>query len=203
LSDCFRDLAGGNMLVLTQNHRSEPTLFNFISNMPCQLSAAVKEARERFPRKAGEVQHNLVLSHKRRVLINAKMNVARHDSIFVKAPPPEPRLANHPQDMHLYPGLELIGCCSKKGILHNGGRYTIKEIGEKVLLSCEGGEISLTPLEVVRDLRLSHAITFHSSQGITLNGRIRLWDADHPRFSRRHLYVGISRATNAALVEVV
>ena len=202
-SDCFRDLAGGNMLVLTENHRSEPTLFNFISNMPSQLSAAVKEARDRFPRKAGEVTHNLVLSHKRRVLINAQMNVARHDSIFVKAPPPEMRRSNAPQDMHIYPELELIGCCARKGILHNGGRYVVKEIGQKVLLSCEGGEIPLTPAEVVRDLRLSHAITYHSSQGSTLKGRIRLWDADHPRFTRRHLYVGISRATDAALVELV
>jgi hypothetical protein len=203
-SDCFRDLAGGNLLVLTENHRSEPTLFNFISNMPLQLSAAVKEARERFPRKAGEVQHNLVLSHTRRVEINAKMNVARHDSLFVRATlPPEPRRANHGQDMHIYPGLELIGCCARKGILHNGGRYIVKEIGEKILLSCEGGDLSLTQVEVVRDLRLSHAITYHSSQGSTLEGRIRLWDADHPRFTRRHLYVGISRATNNALVEVV
>ena len=191
------------MLVLTEKHRSEPTLFNFISNMPSQLSAAVKEGRDRFPRKAGHVTHNLVLSHERRVLINAQMNVARHDSIFVKAPPPEMRRSNAPQDMHIYPGLELIGCCARKGILHNGGRYVVKEIGQKVLLSCESGEISLTPADLVRDLRLSHAITYHSSQGSTLKGRIRLWDADHPRFTRRYLYVGVSRATDAAFVEVV
>ena len=202
-SDCFRDLAGGNMLVLTENHRSEPTLFNFISNMPFQLSTAVKEAREQFPRKAGEVQHNLCLSHKRRVLINAQMNVARPGSIFVTAPAPEPRRQNHPQSMHIYPGQELIGCCARKGILHNGGRYFVVSVEGFVKLSCEGGEISLTPAEVVRDLRLSHAMTYHSSQGSTLKGRIRLWDADHPRFTRRHLYVGISRATSAALVEVV
>ena len=192
------------MLILRENHRSEPTLFDFISTLPPQLPDAIAAARQRFPPQAREPEHNLCLSHRRRCEINARLNCPRPGSVFVKAPPPEARRANHPQDMHLYAGLELLGCCAKKGILHNGGRYIVEDVSEKVRLSSKDGEeLCLTKEEVVRDLRLSHAQTYHSAQGSTLEGRVRLWDCDHPRFTSRHLYVGVSRATSGALVEVM
>jgi hypothetical protein len=60
----------------------------------------------------------------------------------------------------------------------------------------------LTRAECVRSLRLASALTYASCQGLTLKGRVRL-ETDSPNMTLRHLYVGISRATAADLVEVV
>mgnify|MGYP002809688238 CR=1 FL=1 len=45
-------------------------------------------------------------------------------------------------------------------------------------------------------------MTYASCQGRTLAGRLRL-EVDSVHMTTRHLYVGISRATAADLVEVV
>ena len=75
---------------------------------------------------------------------------------------------------------------------------------EKVRLNARTGEeITLALEQAVQDRRLSHAMTYHASQGSTLEGRMRLFDVDHPRYTLRHLYVGLSRSTSAALVDVV
>ena len=51
-------------------------------------------------------------------------------------------------------------------------------------------------------LRLAHALTFASSQGLTLQGRVQL-ETRSRHLTTRHLYVGISWATRHDLVEVV
>jgi hypothetical protein len=204
-SDCVRDLAGHNLLILETNHRSDPALFNFCKGvLRISLDDAIFAARKEFKAK-GEARYNLCLSHKSRVAINARVN-ARHPqgALFVPAFEVHERFMNKPQDMHIWPGLELIGCCAKQGKLFNGGWYTILSIdGVEVKLSSKAGEIVLSPEQVSRDMRLSHAMTYHSSQGTTLEGLVRLHDCDHPRYTLTHLYVGISRATSAALVDVV
>ena len=62
--------------------------------------------------------------------------------------------------------------------------------------------VSLTAHQVVRALRLSTALTYASVQGLTLPGIVRL-DCTGPQyFSRKHIYVGSSRATAHELLEV-
>jgi hypothetical protein len=39
-------------------------------------------------------------------------------------------------------------------------------------------------------------------QGLTLQGRVRLHDVDHPRMCWRKLNVGLSRGTRSDLVEI-
>ena len=51
-------------------------------------------------------------------------------------------------------------------------------------------------------LRLAYALTYASCQGLTLEGRVRLWDTDSPHFTRRHLFVALSRATGAEYVDI-
>ena len=53
-----------------------------------------------------------------------------------------------------------------------------------------------------RCLRLAHALTMAGCQGLTLPDRVRIHDADSPYFTRRHLFVALSRATAFELVEV-
>ena len=52
-------------------------------------------------------------------------------------------------------------------------------------------------------LRLSFAQTYASCQGSEFGGSLRLHDTAHPHFTRRHLFVGLSRARAADLVSVV
>ena len=205
-SDMLWGLAHGNLLRLTVNHRSDPTLFDFTrSLLGCSLQDAVASARATFPRKPGSADVHLCLSHRRRVFINAAVN-ARHppEAVYIKGGP-RTKSANVPQDFWAYPGLCLMACCPKRGLLHNGARFTVLEASANGLkLGTDNAEeISLSLEEAGRDLRLTHAITYHCSQGMTLEGRVRLYDCGHPRYTLRHLYVGLSRAKAAALVEVV
>ena len=74
--------------------------------------------------------------------------------------------------------------------------------------SCENESVTLasgeklTLDECVRCLRLSYAITYASSQGLTLKGTVRLEDTNNKNFGLRHLYVGASRCTSSNVLEV-
>ncbi len=63
-------------------------------------------------------------------------------------------------------------------------------------------EEKLSHDECVMSLRLSYAITYASSQGLTLNGLVRLEDTTSRNFGLRHLYVGASRCTSSEFLEV-
>jgi len=52
-------------------------------------------------------------------------------------------------------------------------------------------------------LRLSFAQTYASCQGTEFAGSLGLHDTDSAHFSRRHLFVGLSRARGTSLVSVV
>jgi hypothetical protein len=112
------------------------------------------------------------------------------EAFFIKASMNDADLLGQ-QDMWVYPGQILLGCCRapREGIKNNC-EYQVTavsvdglSIGEKTL-----------PLEAVpKLLRLSHARTYASCQGLTFSATCRLLDADHPRFTRTHLFVAISR----------
>ena len=91
------------------------------------------------------------------------------------------------------------------GIFKKGLFYTVKEVTqERATLLNLGGEAIDAPLAAVyKQTRLAHALTYACCQGLSLQGRVKLMDASSPHFTRRHLYVGISRATAASLVEVL
>ncbi len=96
------------------------------------------------------------------------------------------------------------GMDGKEGKLYNGGQYTVLEATyEKVRLKDDRGDEFTIKTEVaVKQLRMTHALTYACIEGLTLPGRIRLCDADHRNFDWRKLNVGLSRGTAADLVEV-
>ena len=55
----------------------------------------------------------------------------------------------------------------------------------------------------LKHVRLGFAIIYASVQSRTLRSHVRLWDTSHPRFSRKHLIMGLGRATNPDLVDLV
>ena len=128
------------------------------------------------------------------------------DSVFLKAPN-ETRAGNQPQDMILWKGLQLIGAGHRclKGLF-----YEVAEIRSDVAKEAaenSGGIVKLTSGlvltfdQAVLSLRLCYALTYASCQGLTLPGVVRL-DTRSDHFTLKHLYVGLSRATSASLVEV-
>jgi hypothetical protein len=146
------------------------------------------------------------MSHARRVAVNKTRNRQEYmqkfakgqgpaQAVLVKAPPPT-RAANNPQDMWLWPGIQLIGA---GGLCKKGLFYEVADVRQDIVnLTCG---LSLTHEQAARSLRLAYALTYASCQGLTLRRVVRL-ETDSPNFTLKHLYVGISRATAADLVEV-
>ena len=86
----------------------------------------------------------------------------------------------------------------KKGV-RNGCLYTVASVCDDAV-RFEGVEASFTYDQVKQWLRLSYAQTYASCQGTEFEGPLRLWDVGHKYFTRRHLFVGLSRSKNAAFI---
>ena len=119
-----------------------------------------------------------------------------------------------PQSMHVWVGLELIGCPrgSGKHMTVQGVIYTVTAITEEALELqmrpeyCHGfaDEKAQVPLEdACAQLRLCHAQCYYTCQGRTvLDRHIVLLDTTHKHFSVRALIVGLSRATHSRWLHV-
>ena len=203
-SDLLRELCP-HRITLVENKRSDPPLFEWYASLipggsryelsMCQVLA---EARAAFPPEDGHARWNLVISHARRLRINRALNLAEEhpDRVLVASGG-----KGDGEDWWCFPGLVLIGAL-KTGRVTKGLMYTVSAVSETHVV-LEDGEISLTHHAASHALRLTYAITYASCQGLTLPGRLRLWDTRSPHFSRKHLFVGLSRATAADFVEVV
>ena len=201
-------MADGNRLVLTECKRSDSKLFDFYTRLipggdlyDQPIDQAVKLAREKFTYD-GVCDLNLVLSHRKRIAINRKVNLHKRppDAVFLPCPKLKRLSLNAPQEMFIWVGLDLLGCLpiEKQGV-RNGVLYKIESITDTV--NFEGG-ISLTKEDTVQMMRLAHAMTYASVQGRETNGTLSLRDCSSPHFTHKHLYVALSRAKRADYVRV-
>jgi hypothetical protein len=102
--------------------------------------------------------------------------------------------------MWIWPGIQLFGCTSASKAVRNGCLYTVESLDTEAKTLVLEGAGSLTFDQARAWLRLSYAQTFASCQGTEFDGSLCLWDTAHRHFSRRHLFVGLSRArANAAV----
>jgi hypothetical protein len=219
-SHMLLEMCGANRFTLTENKRSDAKLFDFYTGLRCgkpdarDLQEALAEARVLFPSvgnlgpmdddtkancvQVGSTNYTLTMSHKRRVFVNRAQNqrLKPSEAIFIRAPAAT-RAGNQPQSMWVWPGLQLIGAGGKclKGLF-----YTVETIMDDVLFLNTGQKLTRT--ECLKSLRLAYALTYASCQGLTLKGRVTL-ETESPNMTLRHLYVGISRATAANLVQVI
>jgi hypothetical protein len=122
------------------------------------------------------------------------------DAVLVNAVDSRPGDLNLPQDMWCWPGQLLIGCCRSRGEVCNGCFYTVASV-DATHLTLEP-DIKLTHAMASRCLRLTHALTLASCQGLTLPGRVRIVETTSSHFTLKHLFVGLSRATAFNLVEI-
>ena len=124
----LREVCGSNRFTLTENKRSDPSLFDFIQSMrpgtprARPLAEALEDARARFPRTAREADWVLCLSHRKRMALNRQMNQRRKPpgALFFRHRPASGDLSgNQPQSMWLWQGITLVGAGGPcpKGIL--------------------------------------------------------------------------------------
>ena len=153
----------------------------------------------------GPARHNLCISHKKRIQINKQLNALHKPeiSIFIRAKAQVGQLCAA-QSMWVWPGLSLLGCSQASKKVKNNCLYTVAAIGnEHIEITSGEGRISLSHEQVANLTRLSYARTYAAIQGTEFQDEsLRLWDTSHPRFTRRHLFVAISRARRAELVDV-
>ena len=133
---------------------------------------------------------------------------------------------NKLQDMRIWEGIVLMA--SVKGMLkiktagsdwatlQNGRRYQVVAIAvtedgatefEMVCVNDKDEKVSETVMMsdegLARNMRLTHAFMYYSSQARTIRGELRLCDTDHRHFTLRHLIVGLGRAPRGDIVQVV
>jgi Cdc6-like AAA superfamily ATPase len=195
-SDMLFEMCGGHRLTLTENMRSDARLFEAYTNLGETLEEALAKTRALFPVSKRPARYTLTISHKERMRVNRIRNLQdAQEGILLKAPK-ETRGGNQPQDMLLWKGLQLIGAGHRclKGLF-----YEVEEVTQETV-TLTGGLV-LTHEQAVQSLRLCYALTYASCQGLTLPGVVRL-DTQSQHFTLKHLYVGLSRATAADLVEV-
>ncbi len=203
-SDMLLEMCQGNRLTLTENRRSDQTLFNFYTSLKCgttfarPLDDALVEAKSLFPKTNRRALYTLTMSHRRRVQINRRENMflKPKGAIHLKAPLFFTRGANVPQSMYVWVGMTLIGSGHRclKGVF-----VTVEDI------NCDSVTVSgqkLNHADAIRSLRLCSALTYASVQGLTLKGIVRI-ETDSRNFTLKHLYIGSSRATCSSLLEVI
>ena len=229
-SQLVRDLAGGHRHELTENMRSDPGIFNFVKWLrvgeeACPtLEQAKARLRELFPSKPGWPDTTLVISHSKRMAVNAAANRALapegskllelethvihidlgcYETVptqngcdnFIPTNGCSQTTQNSPQSMRVWPGLRLIGAGGK---IPKGVFVAVAEV-EPDGVRLDNG-MRLKNQELLRATRPSHAVTYASCQGLTLHNRVRL-DLESCHLTLRHLYVGASRATSSELLE--
>jgi hypothetical protein len=207
-SALLHTLAGGNRCTLSECRRGDRKLFDFYSSLipggsraELPVHTCVAQAKAAF-RSSAPARWNLVISHRRRCAINAERNRA-------EAPPGAVLLevsgrraqGNGAQSMLLWPGIQLFGCATTASI-RNGVLYVVEAVDAQAkMLTIEGvGTMSFEQAAV--HLRLSYAQTYASCQGTEFSGSLCLWDCAHKHFTRRHLFVALSRAKQNAAVSL-
>ena len=96
------------------------------------MQTNVAAAHQLFPKRTNDIAHYFVLSHRKRLLVNAWRNkVEAHgkDSVFVKSVGELFGTTAPTQDMLLWPGIELIGC-NGVGKIVNGVIYRVEAVTE-------------------------------------------------------------------------
>ena len=120
--------------------------------------------------------------------------------VFVKA---DKRYPNS-QDLYVGVAMETIACKTVESIgLFNNALFRVMGLGESNITveELDTKERSEIPITRIAELfRSAAALTIIQTQGRTLQGSVCVHEWSHPRFTRRHAVVGLSRATSIDLV---
>ena len=164
-------------------------------------------ARARFPLREGPCRYSLSISHHTRMQVNREANL-RERRLHPEAVKLECERVPvsvltgdscRPQTMWVWPGQELIGAGgrAKKGIFYK----VVSLTPERITVEGNGETLTTTHETAVKCLRLTQCLTCASCQGLSLDG-VRLLETSSHWFTWRRLYVGASRCTSSATLQV-
>ncbi len=126
--------------------------------------------------------------------------------MLIRVKPDKGQLAAS-QNLFIWEGIELLGCthAERRGI-RNNVMYKVIKIDEDVHLIRKDDEsriLTLTFIQVGALLRLSYAQTYASCQGTEFEDTLRLHDTSNIHFTKRHLFVGLSRSKMKELIYII
>ena len=200
--------------------RAYTGLYKHVRQHPARVLKAI---REKYPLSPGDVPPSdlvtLVISHQKRMRLNHYFNQMlkdRQPSILVKSPGTLKGTSQQPQDMHLWEGIELMGCSRSNDGIVNGVTYIVRAVTATTVTVDMDRRFWLSPQPSNREvnltlshkdagtlLRLSHALVYANVQGRTIRDRhVVLLDTVHRRFTMRHLIVGMSRVTDGRFLHL-
>ena len=153
------------------------------------------------PKRPAYGQVNLVISHARRKAIIAAVIAQR----LREEKPPEtlmiPKGADpNSQDIIVWPGVILTACLesvSKHGIYNSQLLRVVRWSAEGLELECTESAQRYTVPQNWGSLRHAASMCYAAVQGRSCtNQTVVLWDTTSKRFTRRHLVMGLSRASS-------
>ena len=167
------------------------------------MEQCIKEAKAQFNFE-GDARWNLTISHYKRVKLNKELNTKikpESGAVWLEIKGCQAS-ANSAQSMWIWPGLEMFGCVAgeRRGI-RNQCLYEIEKI-EDENVKIKDNDRWFTFDDVKQLFRMSFAQTYASCQGTEFDGQLRLWDTSNPHFSKRHLFVALSRGKQAAFIDL-
>ena len=89
--------------------------------------------------------------------------------------------------------------------MRNNVLYTVLHLTEDLVYpSAPHAEepLALPYAQVAEMLRLSYAQTYASCQGTEFDGTLRVHDTNSRHFTRRHLFISLSRAKRAEQIDI-
>ena len=221
-NDLMHQLCGGYCVTLqTYRRGADPELFAWYHGMYGQEDARklANLSRARYPSRCDPLDDPLVLclSHKKRMSVNARQNerLKPPNALFLEWNGEDLcGTTMQPQSMHVWVGMELIGCprgsgmqATVQGVIYVVTAITANALELQMRPEYRKGEdddqTSVTLANACKLLRLCHAQCYYTVQGRTVRDRhILLLDTGHPFFSVRALIVGLSRATHGQYLHV-
>jgi hypothetical protein len=179
------------------------------------LAEALEKVRGAYPVSGPLEQCDTVLclSNNCRTVLNERLNSfhAKEDAVMVKCEKGKSDSKSHSElHLKLWPGILLQSTVTDRKHLRNALRYKVVDVTEEacglVRVNDEGevvGEqFTMQTQEITQKLRLTHAITYDSSQARTLYGQVRLVQTDHRHMTLDRLIVGLGRAPGGSQLEV-
>ena len=162
------------------------SLWSIASNLPARPSPYVRNSR-----------WNACLSHVRRRSTNEQCYHQYAKGERLQA------LLCEENVSEVYIGSPLFATTSKK--LSNGSFLEVVSWTDTTVLvrDLETDKETSILHNDLRFCRLGFACTYQALQGRTLRQSIQLHCLSHPRFTRKHLYVGLSRAVSGDLISIV
>ena len=160
-----------------------------------QVREQVAIAKRTYPRRKRHCRFNLVISHVKRQAIN-KLIWDNHSfgKEILESPLSDELVGG------VFVGMPLIANLTQKGLIHGAFLQVLSWNAEKVQLKdIESLEEIELPVTSLKTLRAGWALTYCSSQGRTLRDCC-LWDCNHPRFTSKHLAMGLGRGVSDRLV---